>query len=247
MLKHHWAALVWLLALAGCQPANQGADAGTSDDGGEPLVAADPVWCESREPAFWARGDTSQYPDERELTAIDEQVAGEVTLHFGDGYRVGFAIGPVAPPLLPELGPVHFLHYSGDCWGEGCDPTYVALESNPLGRFLEFGSLNFLDDFAPPFGSDLLSIRRGTASDRCPRGGGEVPGVLRLTGEDSIIDLLPGQAAEVLFEGARWHGRADSSVRTELIQSNDECDDCASPGRHSETRIAAIAYRALPL
>lgn len=229
-------------ALSTCGDATA-ADAGQSDDAGQ---TPQPVVCDAGVRAMWTAGSVGTFPRSRTLDAVDQSVAGQVTLVFDDGYQLGFAIDPDAPPLLPSPGPVSFLNYAGDCWGEGCDPIFLALEATEVGVFAELGSLNILDgEGRPPvsFGSGLLGIRAGTSADVCPDDGRPLFGVLQVNGEDSVVELLPGQVTVVAVGGDQWHVAAETSEGWEFIATDTNCDDCASPGRHTEAWAGGVAYR----
>lgn len=215
-----------------------------------PPVAADPVACDSSFPfPFTAGGPVYDVlPRTRELDTRSVDPEGEVTLHFTDGFYFVYRFDQDAPPLMPDLGPVDFLEYAGQCWDQGCSTLFHALEAPGVGRFLEYGLLNAVDgDDLEHWvcGSLFLRIRYGRSEDVCPSGGGEVPAVLQAVSDDGVLDLLPGQQLDANVGASPWRVRSGPARRLEYVEQSG-CNGCAPYVVHTDTVVYALAYRRAP-
>ncbi|MCC7109672.1 MAG: hypothetical protein IT382_10310 [Deltaproteobacteria bacterium] len=237
---------MWLLgaALCACEPPWEAPppDEPPPDPPQEP---ADPVQCGPDTALFSFTDLVDTELDTRELSAVITETAGEVTLEFDDAGSVRFLVDDGVPPILPQPGPVRFYPWAADCWGEGCDPTFHTLENDELGEFLELGMMRMLDGYPMAFGpvGVPLSLRFGLDTDVCPDGGGEVPAVLQVAADEGVVEVLPGQALDVVVLGQPWRVKAGAARRTEFLWTNEDCDDCPSPGLHQETTSSALLYR----
>lgn len=222
------------LQLGACVPAGSGRPMPT-----ELVLCADEV------ELFSFSGSLEDDVETRQLGAVVTETPGEVTIELVDAASVRFHVDEDAPPLLPTAGPVRVIPWEHQCWGEGCDTTFLALETDELGRFLEVGSLNMLDDNPFRFGPEgsPLSLRSGTGGDRCPANGGEVPAVLQVASDAGPVEILPGEATDLLVGGQLRHARGGNSRRAEFLYTDRDCADCASAGLHSDTEMSALLYR----
>ncbi|MBI1946476.1 MAG: hypothetical protein HYS27_12315 [Deltaproteobacteria bacterium] len=215
-----------------------------------PPVPAEPVVCSSPFPHPVTAGGPiyDVLPLTRQLNARSMDPEGEVTLHFTDGFFFVYRFDQDAPPQLPDLGPVDFLSYAGQCGGEACDTTFHALEAPGVGRFLEYGFFSVVDGNNLEHrvaGSLFLQLRYGTPEDVCADGGGEVPAVLQAVTDDGVLDLLPGQQLDANVDGNAWRVRSGPARRVEYVDQSG-CDGCPPYVVHTESSVTALAYRRAP-
>lgn len=70
--------------------------------------------------------------------------------------------------------------------------------------------------------------------------------MLQVAGDQGSVDVTPGLAADVLVGDVLWHARSGFSERREMLFTEEDCEDCPTPGLHSETKMSALLYRRAP-